>query len=78
MLPPVKLHFFASLISAAPVLGKNLSLQDVAAKQALLHLQKTHTCCLHFGDEVDWKLGRTLFDMVAFKIYPYTVSWGRV
>lgn len=68
----MKLHFFASLISAAPVIGKNLtiSLQDVTAKQVLLCLQKTYTCFLHFGDEVDWKLGRTLFDMVASKIYP--------
>lgn len=68
----MKLHFFASLISAAPVLGKNLtiSLQDVTAKQVLLCLQKTCTCFLHFGDEVHWKLGRTLFDMVASKIYP--------
>lgn len=37
---------------------ENLSLQDAAAKQVLLHLQKTHTCFLHFGDELGlqaWK-----------------------
>lgn len=70
---PVKLHFFASvchLSSTCAWENLSLKLQDVTAKPVLLHWQKTCTCFLYFGDEVDWKLGRTLFDIGAFKIYP--------